>query len=390
MLLAADEQRPLLNKPEQQLSAKRSRHRLVWIAVALALCAITWIVGDAITSLQKSSPRGHSEAASRRRTMTLHSLEAYPNAICNDGSPGALYIDRSASSHTWIIFFQGGGWCTELPCIHRQGLTSTLNLSDSLDVMPGSLFDSAIPGLADANTVYAAYCSSDAWIGNNTVDTGFAFHGAAIFDATLDFLLDDLLKADLVLVAGSSAGARGVVYNYDRVLRSKLGDTVDLRLLLDSAVWLDAPQVRDDVEKFTSLSHPPIAEDFLVTSNALGTLSDVDIALLEFQFDRIALHESLPPGHEVSEPELQEEQTNMTAFLLDFARSRNTRMTLIFSPACHDHIMLTLSQRLNLYRVGDLRLSHALGKFLSRSQERTINIEACTGSNCGAACKYTD
>lgn len=386
MLQAADEQRPLLTKP-QQIPATWSRHRLVLSAVALGICATLWIVGDAFISFQKSPSAGYSQAASRPRTMTLHSLEAYPNAVCNDGSPGALYIDRRPSSHTWLIFFQGGGWCTELPCAHRQGLTSSLNLTESIDVIPGSLFDSAIPDLAGANTVYVAYCSSDAWIGNNTLDNGFVFHGAAIFDATLDFLLDDLLKADLVLVAGSSAGARGVVYNYERAIRRKLGDAVDLRLLLDSAVWLDSPAVRDEIDKFAALSHPPLSEDFMVTSNALGTLSDVDVALLEFQFDRIALRESLPAGHKVTEPVLRVEQTSMTAFLLDFARRRQSQYTLIFSPACYDHIMFQRSERLNVYRVGRFRLSHALDIFLSRSQETAISIEACPGSNCGVSCK---
>lgn len=186
----------------------------------------------------------------------------YPDALCNDGTPAFLYFRPAAAAaarNRWVIQLQGGGtcwspktcaerWCNRGTRFGMQGMSALpsprgINGNGILDRRPAN-------PLSDFNQVFVRYCSSDGWTGTrrdivvegpNPLDGGviapFRMHmlGSRIVDATLDLLgrdagglvfqvdggapvaLPDLDEAELVVLAGASAGGIGTIQNADRI-----------------------------------------------------------------------------------------------------------------------------------------------------------------------------
>lgn len=100
----------------------------------------------------------------------------------------------------------------------------------------------------DANHVFVPYCSSDSWSGTKIQpDTrdGWSFMGSLIVKQ----VIADLLPLGLgrsqggeILLAGSSAGALGVMLNLDKIkhfLRTEHGIKIAVRGVSDSGWFLD-------------------------------------------------------------------------------------------------------------------------------------------------------
>lgn len=96
----------------------------------------------------------------------------------------------------------------------------------------------------DANHVFIPYCSSDIWSGDSSSSPNeYAFQGSRIIEEVIKELNKNAAyqfkEANFVLLAGSSAGAAGVMINLDRV--SKMihdsGSKADVRGLADSG-WI--------------------------------------------------------------------------------------------------------------------------------------------------------
>lgn len=102
---------------------------------------------------------------------------------------------------------------------------------------------SSNPHWWDANHVFIPYCSSDIWSGDASPQNEMAFLGSRIIDEVIKELLRTPLyrfhQARFVLLAGSSAGAAGVMINLDRVARmiADSGSLADVRGLADSG-WI--------------------------------------------------------------------------------------------------------------------------------------------------------
>ena len=70
------------------------------------------------------SPLLASAAPAPARTWekVLLTDAAKTGAVCLDGTPGGYYISRGADPTKWIVFHQGGGWCSSLEnCAARAG-----------------------------------------------------------------------------------------------------------------------------------------------------------------------------------------------------------------------------------------------------------------------------
>ncbi len=193
-------------------------------------------------------------------------LAAFPSARCNDGT-GAMFFFRPAASaagrNRWVIQLQGGGHCkTPEGCAKRWCSVETnfgmTQMTATLAPMTGTIGDGIMrrggalgePNpVGDWNHVFVRYCSSDEWSGTAgpvDVDTvhpvsgapvrfRIELNGSFIVDAVLATLrrdgaappaytldggaseLPDLDDAELVLLAGASAGSGGVTHNADRV-----------------------------------------------------------------------------------------------------------------------------------------------------------------------------
>jgi len=158
-------------------------------------------------------------------------------AVCLDGTPGAFYWAPAtdvALATTWVIFFQGGGWCyNEEDCAER----SKGDLGSSRDWGPNMTqvdYASGIfggdpdlnPDFAGANHVYLKYCDGNSFSGNrsnvvNNTGTPLYFRGARIVDGLLDTLADNatfgLVDATDVLLSGCSAGGLATILHADHV-----------------------------------------------------------------------------------------------------------------------------------------------------------------------------
>lgn len=88
------------------------------------------------------------------------------------------------------------------------------------------------------------YCSSDSWSGASPAKTlsDLAFLGSEIIDQVILELTErGLYDGKMLLLAGSSAGAGGVLVNLDRIAETlyRSGSKVEVRGIIDSGWFLD-------------------------------------------------------------------------------------------------------------------------------------------------------
>ncbi len=179
-------------------------------------------------------------------------------ARCNDGSPYAYFVSPGSGSgaNRWIIFFKGGGACAGASCALRWAAQPqymrdwrTAQLADgetpnygpgSRDGVGGGLYSRTgrtdgpvIPNvMGNWNVVHLHYCTSDVFAGTTTAaenELRLWFRGRAVVTSVLRELLDgfdtsahgfnlpSLAQAEVVLVAGGSAGAAGARHNMDAI-----------------------------------------------------------------------------------------------------------------------------------------------------------------------------
>ncbi len=216
------------------------------------------MIGDVLTCGRVGGAGGLADGIEMQRVDI--DAATFPDAICNDGSGPVFYFRPATdpgSADRWVIQLQGGGGChsgescAERWCMVDTGFSMTQMSSDAA---PTSGIDGK--GIMDArpvnplghwNHVFIRYCSSDSWVGveadvdlQTTVegplsDYRIHFLGSRVLDAAIDALrrdgtppldytqggatvvMPDLDDAEVVLLAGASAGGQGVTSNVDRI-----------------------------------------------------------------------------------------------------------------------------------------------------------------------------
>jgi hypothetical protein len=162
--------------------------------------------------------------------VTLDAAVASTGARCLDGSPGGLYIDRGAEAGKWVVYQQGGGWCSTLEeCRERANSTlgSTTHLPRfSTSVMREEDFlsnDVAInPVMWNWTHVYLPYCDGFSQAGDVEAPTElggstFFFRGLRVLRAQQEYLrAAGLGSATDLVVAGCSAGGLSVYLHVDK------------------------------------------------------------------------------------------------------------------------------------------------------------------------------
>lgn len=230
--------------------------------VAPDAATVVPLIGDVLACGKKGSA-GATEPGTELPKVTLDT-KVFPNALCNDGSPAVLYV-RPASDpgakNKWLIHISGGGacgdgdacaerWCSADTNFGKEHMSSTTEPKGTIGV--GISESRPENPFAGYNHVYVPYCSSDEWsgqardvvvagknpAGGTPVSYRIHFLGAAILDAIVSTLrkdgasvpdvngvpVPDLDDAELVVLAGASAGSAGVKHNLDRfaaTLRAK-------------------------------------------------------------------------------------------------------------------------------------------------------------------------
>ena len=226
----------------------------------------------------------------------------HPLAVCNDNTSAAYYfrpaIDNGSGSKKWVIVLKGGGWCwDDQSCLSRYPdlksskwlpptMTENFVLNHTYHKGILSTNSSINPLFYNANHVYLWYCSSDSHLGNGTMtittnknttnnnnnndnSSGardgtitLQFRGKQIVHSMIEHLWnnfsDSLANSSLILIAGDSAGAVGVLNNVDYISdqlngyaydynntninfnQSGLGSTrLNVRGLVDAGFFLD-------------------------------------------------------------------------------------------------------------------------------------------------------
>ncbi|XP_015784529.1 palmitoleoyl-protein carboxylesterase notum1' [Tetranychus urticae] len=174
------------------------------------------------------------------------------NVTCNDGTKAGYYYRSSIGySRRWIVFLEGGWYCFSPSTCHQRWL-GMRNLMTSAH-WPQSRSVGGIlspnpqenPYFWNANHVFIPYCSSDSWSGDSPAATSadLSFLGSRIITEVINELLlsKGLSDGKSLLLAGSSAGAGGVLVNLDRVADfiSSTGSKIEVRGLMDSGWFLD-------------------------------------------------------------------------------------------------------------------------------------------------------
>lgn len=177
---------------------------------------------------------------------------------CNDGSQPGYYIRKrqNGASLRWIIFLEGGWLCFDVKSCQGRWINTPHLMSSNH--WPQTRRGSGIlsfdpkenPFIHDGNVVYVPYCSSDSWSGTHKAryKGEFSFMGALILQEVVKDLthIHGLATAAKVYLAGTSAGATGVLLNLDRIvdLVGELAPSVEVRGISDSGWFLDNKQYK--------------------------------------------------------------------------------------------------------------------------------------------------
>jgi len=207
----------------------------------------------------KESTDASSESC-RFNQMTLHKFHGQNTPKCMDGTAASFYFLQREESRDWVIYLPGGSFCTDKEsCSHRllsqPELTSSRyfgQCKEGMGILSTSEMDN--PFLHKSNMVFIPYCSSDLWSGTaKNVDLienkKLNFMGSKILQHTIRVLARkfNLLQANQVFVAGSSAGGLGVLLNVDRIqryLKSEQSGAI-VKGIADSA-WYLPPERTDE------------------------------------------------------------------------------------------------------------------------------------------------
>eukprot|EP00928_Gymnodinium_smaydae_P020263 TRINITY_DN17835_c0_g5_i1.p1 TRINITY_DN17835_c0_g5~~TRINITY_DN17835_c0_g5_i1.p1 ORF type:complete len:443 (+),score=51.57 TRINITY_DN17835_c0_g5_i1:39-1367(+) len=201
-----------------------------------------------LTLPARASPIGQGNHA------VAHTLAAYPEALCLDGSSGRYYFrpGEGDGRSKYVIYFQGGGFCTShADCAARSQtyLGTTRKDSDAmhLDYPVSSSSSEDNPLLWNWNQVYVRYCDGGYLSGHQDeaqkVGEKKVFYRG--YDITVALMMDMEKKHGLggatdVVFAGCSSGAIRTFAHID-ALRKMVPSQAKVSGFPDSGFYLDLP-----------------------------------------------------------------------------------------------------------------------------------------------------
>ncbi|KAK0594818.1 hypothetical protein LWI29_000841 [Acer saccharum] len=184
-------------------------------------------------------------------TLVRNSTAFALGAFCLDGSLPAYHLHRGfgAGARNWLLQFEGGGWCNDIPsCLDRaKSRRGSTSLMTKWEVFSGILSNNASlnPDFYNWNRVKIRYCDGASFAGNAKFDDGKSllyFRGQKIWQAILiDLLPKGMANARKALLSGCSAGGLAVFLHCDNFINF-LPSTASVKCLSDAGFFLD---VRD-------------------------------------------------------------------------------------------------------------------------------------------------
>jgi hypothetical protein len=161
-----------------------------------------------------------------------------PGSACGNGTQAGFAINASTKSKEVVIYLMGGGGCySAQTCGGPQPTAANLDGYNANKAAmelgffrAGSIFDrnaTANP-LRDATFVFVPYCTGDFHSGNTIAPYGTHHVGFANITAYLAELAPSYCDASRIVLAGSSAGGFGSVFNYEHVQAAFPATPIDL------------------------------------------------------------------------------------------------------------------------------------------------------------------
>ena len=172
-----------------------------------------------------------------------------PGAVCGDGSPYRIYVNRQATSDDVVVFFEPGGACWDHETCsndrthfvaddYATRFASLGGLTFSVDqVFPLLNDDPDVSPVADWTKVFFPYCTDDVYAGDVEAvydDPGASGPSIAVqhrgrpnLVAATRLLSQAFPNVSDLLVTGCSAGATGAALNY-ATLRELLAPAAEL------------------------------------------------------------------------------------------------------------------------------------------------------------------
>ncbi|GER30538.1 pectinacetylesterase family protein [Striga asiatica] len=184
-------------------------------------------------------------------------------AVCLDGSPPSYAMDQGSGSgsSSWVIFIEGGGWCSVIAdCVTRAGTFQGSSLYRNKFRFTGILdVNSEVnPDFYNWNRVALLYCDGSSFFGDvEYVDpqNKLYFRGSRIFKAIIQELVAKGMNfADNIIFSGGSAGGLATILNCD-TLRFLAPDAKKIKCVSDSGFFLQAPNLPGATQRETYFGH---------------------------------------------------------------------------------------------------------------------------------------
>ncbi|XP_031281075.1 pectin acetylesterase 9 [Pistacia vera] len=180
--------------------------------------------------------------------MTLVQNASALGAFCLDGSLPAYHLHKGfgAGERNWLLQFEGGGWCNDIPsCLERaKTRRGSTRYMTKWEAFSGILSNNASlnPDFYNWNRVKIRYCDGGSFAGNAKFDNGTSllyFRGQKIWDAIIrDLLPKGLANARKALLSGCSAGGLATFVHCDNFAKI-LPRNASVKCLSDAGFFLD-------------------------------------------------------------------------------------------------------------------------------------------------------
>jgi hypothetical protein len=173
---------------------------------------------------------------------------AQKGAVCLDGSPGGFYF-RKGTTNNWIVFHQGGGWCSsDQDCLSRSqtalGSSKSWGPTYTDTYEASALFDT--PPFNTWNQAYVMYCDGTSWtsevakpvpVGSSTI----YYRGRPLLDALIDQLLTMGLSQAKEAIYGRCSAGGLTAYLHADYFKSRVPAGMRVSALADAMFVLDIP-----------------------------------------------------------------------------------------------------------------------------------------------------
>ncbi|NTU62573.1 MAG: hypothetical protein HGB05_04035, partial [Chloroflexi bacterium] len=150
------------------------------------------------------------------------------NTTCGNGTPFQFFVRPSTGSQKLMIYFQAGGACWDAKTCDDESLAYDKSIDYAEFQTYRGIFDFANPEnpVADYNWVFVPYCTADVSTGSRDqtytdvlgLQETLRHQGYVNAQAVLQWVQDNHVAPERVVVTGSSAGALGSIFFAETIM----------------------------------------------------------------------------------------------------------------------------------------------------------------------------